>query len=297
MGDDLTTYRSRIGVFPNRGQTRKRRRRRREGGKLTRYGQGLRKNISDFGLRTLKSILRTLTILGVGLVLHVHTMQALILSGDVETNPGPGSDNGKSIIWDDSKCVGESRSTPTSQKWLFRQEEDKRELKKREERDNKAEDETKKNQKKQDHEKNANKREAGFTSQDSSFERKSKEAEEESKGQEAEWMQPDSSGNIDGWSQGMFGVFGAARNEWEEAKQREKKKKEKEEKTRNKIEEEREKFSKLLKREKEENARKIKEAKEDKERAKQLDKPPSTSNNPESDHEVSQSRFGHPLLM
>ena len=100
--------------------------------------------------------------LGLGLVLHVHTMQALILSGYVEINPGPGSDNEKSISWDGSKCVGESRSTPTSQKWLFRQEEDTKELKKREEKDNKAEDEAKKNKKKEDHEKYANKSAAGF---------------------------------------------------------------------------------------------------------------------------------------
>ena len=119
-----------------------------EGGKLTRYGQGLRKNISDLGLRTLKSVLRTLTILGLGLVLHVHTMQAFILSGYVETNPGPGSDNEKSISWDGSKCVGESRSTPTSQKWLFRQEKDTKELKKREEKDKQAEDEAKKKKRK-----------------------------------------------------------------------------------------------------------------------------------------------------
>ena len=151
MGEDLNTYRSRSGVFPIRGQTRKRRKRRgwtTEGGKLTRYEQGLRKNISDLGLRTLKSVLRTLTILGLGLVLHVHTMQALILSGYVETNPGPGSDNEKSIIWDDGKCVGESRSTPTSQKWLFRQEQDTKELKKREEKDKQAEDEAKRKEKK-----------------------------------------------------------------------------------------------------------------------------------------------------
>ena len=284
MGVDLNTYRSRIGVFPNRGQTRKRRRR--EGGKLTKYGRGLRKNI-----------LRTLTILGVGLVLHVHTMQTLNLSGDIETNPGPGSDNGKSISWDDSKCVGESRSTPTRPPtWLFRQEEDKKELKQREERDKKAEDETKKNKKMEDHEKNAKKREAGFTSQDRSLERESKEAEEESKSQQAEWVQPDS--YVDDWTnQGMFGVFGAMSNAWEEAKERERKKKEKEKKEREKIKEYWEKYSKFLKREKEEEARKIKKSNEEKERAKQLDKPPSTSNNPEPDHEVSQSRFDHPLLM
>ena len=98
-------------------------------GKLTRYGQGLKKNFSDLGLWTLNSIFRTLTILRLGLVLHVHTMQALILSCYVETNPGPGSDNEKSIIWDDGKCVGESRSTPTSQKWLFRQEMKQRRIK------------------------------------------------------------------------------------------------------------------------------------------------------------------------
>ena len=106
--------------------------------------------------------------LGLGLVLHVHTMQALILSGYVETNPGPGSDNEKSISWDGSKCVGESRSTPTSQKWLFRQEEDTKELKKREEKDKHAEDEAKKKKKKEDHGKDAKKSTAGFGCQEPS---------------------------------------------------------------------------------------------------------------------------------
>ena len=205
----------------------------------------------------------------------------------------PGSDDEKSISWDDSKCVGISSWTPTSQTWIFRQEQEEKEeeVKKAEKRS--KEDRTDK-VRRGDNEKNAKKREAGFACQEEPrrLERESEEAEEESKSQEAEWMQPDN------WSnQGMFGIIGEASQVWEEAKQRKKKKREKEEKARIKIEEERAKFRKLLKREKEEKERKIKKAGEDKERAKQLDATSSSLNNPEPDQEVSQSRFYHQLLM
>ena len=193
----------------------------------------------------------------------------------------PGSDDEKSISWDDSKCMGLSSWTPTSQTWLFKQEQEKKKVEVKKAEKISEEDKTE-NLRRGDNEKNAKKTEAGFACQEEPrrLERESEEAEEESKSRESEWMQPN---EIDNWSnQGMFGIIGEASQVWEEARLREKKKREEEKKARNKIEEERAKFSKLLKREKEEKERKIKKADEDKERAKQ------------PDHKVSQSRFYHP---